>query len=370
MSLTAVLYLHAQTAEWFDLKKNLSTRWGFPAGAVSFGEVIDSETLRQELTKGMTAVETAKGKVLVVLAPELTFHQQEDTATKMTTTLPEGSELPAEQTASDSLEKPKSSLVSFLALLPLEPETTAVRLQVHGAIREVWATNRELFEVVMNVLKAQNFTPVGVVPILADLPNTSPTTILSSDDFTQLANFKEIGKWDFSTAASQPEVLASLAGDSQKGQKSKLVLLAATAVILLLVILGGGFLKQKVFMKPKIQPVAVAPQPSPQATLEPSPSPLLVSKAVAKIQIFNGSGVPGQAGKLKDALIKKGFTSIEVGNAASASAKTLASFRSNLDPAVQTEVLEVLKPFSPKQTPETVLLSADASFDVVIVTGK
>jgi len=104
-----------------------------------------------------------------------------------------------------------------------------------------------------------------------------------------------------------------------------------------------------------------------QPTLVPTtlPTPNL---SQYKIQIINGSGVPGQASSLESQLRPLGFTQITTGNAPTQiTGKAQVTFSSAVPPTAREQVLGILNPLYPglgiKEDPQ-------AKFDIVITLAK
>ncbi len=109
------------------------------------------------------------------------------------------------------------------------------------------------------------------------------------------------------------------------------------------------------------QPVAT-PAPT------PSPSPSSVSKDQIKIQILNGTGIPGEAAYLQNQLKPLGYTNITAGNADSTTnTTTQVIFASGVSQTVMTEITTQLK--SIYQTVQSDTSRSLTSTDVQITTG-
>ncbi len=111
------------------------------------------------------------------------------------------------------------------------------------------------------------------------------------------------------------------------------------------------------------------PSPTPVPKETPTPTPEEVAKEVLKVQILNGSGVSGQAGKLKKAMEELGYKDIETGNAKETETitKTTISFSSKVTKTMQNEMRNTLKETLGDVESET---AENGDFDITIVTGK
>ena len=114
------------------------------------------------------------------------------------------------------------------------------------------------------------------------------------------------------SSAGNQQIFPSYADNPKKGSAAKTVLPIAISILLLLGALY--FANQQL----GIVNFGGAPTPTPTEAPEPTeqPSPAAeTQKEDVVIEVFNGSGVTGQAGVIKAALEAADFTNITVGNA-------------------------------------------------------
>lgn len=144
--------------------------------------------------------------------------------------------------------------------------------------------------------------------------------------------------------------------------------MALIIVLLVLLLLGGGvwFL----FFKKSADTEMVeeeTPVPTVEQQSTPTPTVVEVNKEDIKIQILNGSGVPGAASKSQTALTAVGYKNIEVGNADSYTYKTtVVAYSDSVPESVKTEIsAELEKIYGTIDTkPNT-----STQYDVVITIG-
>ena len=109
----------------------------------------------------------------------------------------------------------------------------------------------------------------------------------------------------------KPEPVPAVPVVAKKSKKKPVIIvgivLAVVAVIGVVLFRGG------VVAEPVEQEVVESPSPEPSVTPEPTPAGLLRSEIT--IEVMNGSGVSGAAGKLATTLEELGYTIGEVGNA-------------------------------------------------------
>lgn len=99
---------------------------------------------------------------------------------------------------------------------------------------------------------------------------------------------------------------------SQKSGSSKKLFLWALIVIIIAIVVGGGLIAMTSGAS-----VPFMAQPSPTPTPAPTPTPTPAASLDRKdltIQVLNGGGVVGAAGKMKAFLEEKGYTVSDTGN--------------------------------------------------------
>jgi hypothetical protein len=113
------------------------------------------------------------------------------------------------------------------------------------------------------------------------------------------------------------------------------------------------------------------PSPTPLPVAKPTPSP--VEKEVKlsdyTVKVLNGSGISGQAAKVKASLTAEGFTVTSTGNADSSDVlKTQISYKKTVTTSALTKIKDVLKKtyVLDKETETTVAKDAD----ITIIIGK
>ena len=143
--------------------------------------------------------------------------------------------------------------------------------------------------------------------------------------------------------------------------------------------LGAGLIGGIFYYKSKVESVETEKTPAPEATIQPSetitqsptPSPEAKEKAdlsKLSVQILNGSGIAGEAGKVEKLLKDAGFTKTVSGNAKSYNYnETEISFKENVDPEATDKLKEALKSYKLKEMDN---LPDTAKNDIEIIVGK
>lgn len=120
---------------------------------------------------------------------------------------------------------------------------------------------------------------------------------------------------------------------------------------------------------PSVSPSPVA-STEPEVKMTPSPEPKSdLKKDTVKIQILNGSGVSGAAGKVKTLLEGLGYKNIDTGNASSSDVATTEIATTESGSAYVSELIKDLsKSYDAKEASK--LLPNTSKFDIVITLGK
>lgn len=148
------------------------------------------------------------------------------------------------------------------------------------------------------------------------------------------------------------------------GAKTFLVI----GILVLVAILGFIIFKNASKQAEEITPTPFAETPTEAPVVSsPTASPKPADKSKVKIEIQNGTGIPGEAAFLQTELKSLGYTNITVGNASSQDATaTVVTFAKSLSADIVDELTKKLKELYKEVTVKT---STTATTDVVIVTG-
>ena len=117
-------------------------------------------------------------------------------------------------------------------------------------------------------------------------------------------------------------------------------------------------------------PSPVATIPSSEASATATPTPVTESKrSEIKLQILNGSGVSGLAGKAKTYLEGLGYKNVVAGNAPTSDfTETVISVKDGGDDFLETLKTDLSKNY--KVAKETEILSASSKYDFVVTLGN
>lgn len=146
---------------------------------------------------------------------------------------------------------------------------------------------------------------------------------------------------------------------------SKGLIITFIAVIILVAVIIGGILYSRSVSTKQIE---IEPTSTPAPTATSTPTPEEVNLSDYSLQIQNGSGTPGEAGKVQKILETEGFEDIEATNADSYDYKnTQVLVKEDVPNQVYQAIDQAL---NDQYTPEKLPLKASSDYDVVVIVGK
>ena len=109
--------------------------------------------------------------------------------------------------------------------------------------------------------------------------------------------------------------------------------------------------------------------PTPQETEEPTQIPEEVDRSSYRIQVLNGTGVPGASTETATILRDEGFTTIETGNADSYDyTDTILQVKDTVPESIKTDLTDILNRIY--TVSDEVSLTEDQTYDVLIIVGE
>ncbi len=155
-----------------------------------------------------------------------------------------------------------------------------------------------------------------------------------------------------------------------QGRDFKKYFIIGLVVIIVLAVIGGGIYVAQKAMKGKEAPAAPSTTPTPAPVEETeTPAESELKREDLKLQVLNGSGVPGRAGEAKDFLEGLGYSGIEVGNADSYDyEETEVSFKEDKQDYLELLTDDLAEEY--KLATETGILEEESDFDAVVIIGK
>jgi hypothetical protein len=152
-------------------------------------------------------------------------------------------------------------------------------------------------------------------------------------------------------------------------QKSPVFWILIPGIFLLGAILGGVIFYQK-GVSTNSTDSTPAPVTSVEPTVAPTSSPsATVDVSKVDVAVFNGSGIAGEAGKVKTILEDAGFTVTSTANAATYDyTKTIIKAKDTVDPSVITKLTSTLS--ESYEVGDNQTLSSTSTTDIQIVVGS
>lgn len=151
----------------------------------------------------------------------------------------------------------------------------------------------------------------------------------------------------------------------------KLLLLIVGVAALSGIIVGGIiYFNSRVSKAPPVKEAIKAPTPTPEAPKEEEVAPEEeINLADYSVRVLNGSGIPGEAGSVKETLTDTGFEDVDTGNADSYDyEQTEVSLKEGTPEAVYTKIEEALGG-TYDVTKSEAPLAEDSEYDVAVVVG-
>lgn len=143
-------------------------------------------------------------------------------------------------------------------------------------------------------------------------------------------------------------------------------------ILLISVLVMGGVLWWNFGRENKVVEENLANQNTPQvvATVTPEQSTAsakVIDYSLYKIQVLNGSGISGEAGRLGAKLSDAGFTNVVVGNSPTEEVVTLVSYKASLPAEVLAKVMETISNY---EIGNVLFLTNDSQYDLIVVVGS
>lgn len=258
----------------------------------------------------------------------------------------------------------------FLETVPFESEKLVSKTIKSLKEELILVANQEIYSELISLLESLNWTVKAVVPLHIF---KSSLNLISDNIDTQIAK-RILGEHDLMEAGNLLQD-----SDGQVEKSAKTYPLTALLLIGLILILVTSFLMAATFglikspleyllntqnSQPAFSESSQPTEATSSATAEKTSS---VSKEGLTTQVLNGSGITGQAAKVKTQLTGLGFTDIETGNATGISTEeTIVVFSDKVGQTIQDEVkTELERTYSEVSVEQATVFQ----FDIAITTG-
>lgn len=352
-----VWYAGGNFIEIFDINSNNQQRLSFSPLSIQHSEIADEKKYSEELEKFINELQLKEGKGIIVLSAELVYASDIDITGK---------------NEKDEAEK-------FLTLVPFSRNNIAV-ISLHNKNKlRIIAANRKLYEGVVETLRMNNIEIFSVVPVSV-FPNRTTDQEFTAQDAKKITGEKKIlQRYNFLQDKKQlqadkdlDQIDPILDEEEKKSIKKQLILLILSLLLLAGAIgyflLWARIIPNPWFKKPEILHPKSTKVIVPSITSQPSPTTKpLTDKSAIKIQILNGSGIEGQAGKLSDLLKGVGYSNITIGNTENLEQRTTIIYNKLLPKEMLSNIKDSIKNDFPDPTLEEA--SEAGEFDILITTG-
>lgn len=245
-------------------------------------------------------------------------------------------------------------------------------MAVHKKSSAKKSTTVSKTEIITEQLEKQGEMLEEIKELIETKPTIEPTTAVSTEevksDAVDLTPDTQNQETE-STLDSSPE------SEDNKSIKNKLLTGNKRFIFILIIIVVGTacvfgyflFLRQSKIDEMKKQQ-SITPTTAPSETPSPTKAGVDVSKYT--IQVLNGSGIAGEAGKVKGLLTEKEFKVEDIGNAEDASyTKTIIKAKK----AVPSEFIDALTKVLQKTyaiDSSNVTLKDSSTTDMVVIVGR
>ncbi len=328
-----------------------------PETAIQNQEVKDVNQLEQAIASFIQQSKIGKPQAILVLSENVYYHR----------IIP----------ASDQ-ENEQHEIQQFLDQIPFEKPSLAAKIIQNKTEIMILAANKNYFYEVKNIFEKYGWridivAPSGLFGNFTDgqLTQDDIVAILNDRSDLKTGNFLVATKTADELIKSDPEKVSQKTG----GSFLKTFVFLLIVVVLLLgsaLYLGKqlGILNLNLLQRPQPAQKALnttTTEAIASATPEASSSADF-SKADAKVEVLNGSGVAGQASKVKEQLVTLGYQNIETGNATESGAtSTTVGLSSKVSDPAKSELKTILEKAFSKVVFDN---NPDAGFDISIVTGE
>ncbi len=277
---------------------------------------------------------------------------------------------PAEATEPPVTEQKEENIQNIAAETPDEKPTVSSELKSDTEKDTLPSTNLTSF----SLLDSDKKEPEEKTDMQENIKETSQNESVipsTSGDIPLKSSQDEVNKW----IENYDEK-----GGAEKKKGSgffKTFLIILTVLSLAAVIAGGVYYYQKNIaggnkeeQKEEVGEKQEVQQPTATPTEEPVKETVKVDYSKYTLQVLNGSGIPGEAGKAKDLLKSLKFKSVLTGNASSYDfEKTTISLKENVPNQVFTEIKDLLSDTYDLESKAAT--SEDSSkYDVVVTVGQ
>lgn len=214
--------------------------------------------------------------------------------------------------------------------------------------------------------------PSPIVPIVSEINVPVPTDISSTQNksTSNMTPVDQVAPNISEVNSSEPNV--DMPPIPQKSKKDTIIIVILITILIVSILFFTGIFiyssgASKNFLKfiPSSSTPTVTQKPIPSVT----PTPKKVDTSLYKIKVLNGSGIIGEAGRIKGLLEKEKFTVSDVGNAQGYDYEdTIIQVKKDIDKEYLGKLKLALS--KTKQLGDSEVLSSGVVEDVVVIVGS
>ena len=365
----ALLYITHSNLQFYTHHNKTPFVYNFQPDSVKDLEVINLDKLKNQLAEFIKANSLKPKNLIIILSENIYFKKSFSVSGDL---------------------KTHELIQNFLDEIPIDSKNSARIDILNKQDKTLIVTNKNLYESILFILVKLNWHAFAVTPYeifrnLITSVNSQVTantltpiqvqTIMSHSDIDDKHNFlkiKELVLPDSEKQQAKPQI------------KVLLILLILSLVLgaIIIFLTASGKLKLPFFNSTNLaqktksisneEDLALLTNerilPTELPTTSSASTDTVIDKTLLKIQILNGTGISGQAAKVKDLLIPLEYKDFILGNSPiPPQTNTEVSFTENVTPDIQREIITELEKIFTK-----VISSAKSqnTYDVVIITGQ
>lgn len=365
-----LLYLKAHALDFYIRGDDNVGKIDFPSVVINHLEIVDHTKLNELIISFIARSELGDQDATLLLSDEVIFHKK---------------------IGRDSPEVEEELIESFFDKVPLDKSHQAKKVIVQDDFLYPVATNKNLYEAIVKSFVNNGWKINAVVPaiVFGDLSSSLDPelvdNILKADDLIQkydlLHGDNNSAKYDTSESDSKPS-------DSTPQTPKKGAFVWILLLILLVLLSSGGYAAYKFgYLKralnklnPPQNKTETQTQDNPKEKLDASTAPSSTSSAQQqstasaqlkkdqlKLQVLNGSGIAGQAAKVKEELLKLNYVSVTTGNNPESTSTSQIQFSKTLKADDKNQILEDIKKVIGNVNE---LAESISDFDINLILGQ
>lgn len=347
---TLLIVLRASSLEVYNVKTEEKETLDFPQSIVKKQEILDFEKFEIHIEEFLARNSMKKQNAIMVLASDVIF----ETA------------LPKEKEDDEKAEEEK-----LIKKVPGKEEQVVIKKLKDDEKVYLVAANKDYYQSVKYTFEKYGWK-IDLVVSSTMFDGFEKEKPLEYSDVRQIVENKEA--LEVGNFLSEKDEISKTRMEkaSEKKESGWFSLSNMLLLLFIALICAGGVFSLLFFNNVRIPAgrINLFIVPTPTLTHPPTPTPTpeaTLKKEDIRMKVLNGTGTPGQAGKVKSAMNAIGLSDIQTDNAENQDATdTIVAVSSKVPKSITDEIVKALqKSFSSVKTQD----STDSAFDVVITTG-